>query len=262
MLLAIDVGNTNIVFALMQDGQTCQTIRMITKERRTADEMGLFLLQCLHQWQVAVEAIADVIISSVVPSVMPSLCQGIETYLQKAPLVVDVDITPSLYFKYDNGGHLAPDRSVCCEAALAAFHTPVIVVDLGTATTVDVVAADGLYLGGCILAGVKTAVDALASGAALLPQIPLQKPHTVLGYDTVEQIQVGSVTGYIGALTHLIEESRREAGFSSEVTIIATGGLAPVIAPHIPSIQIIDDALIFKGLFLLYTQYRSKNHGD
>lgn len=253
MLLTVDVGNTNIVFGFFQKDKQIETIRLVTKENRTSDELGLSLLQFASRLQIRVEEIEAVVIASVVPSVMPTLLRAVETYIGKVPLVVDRDIFPTL--QYEGEDRLGADRAVCCDAAVSKYGAPLLVLDLGTATTFDAISEAGGYLGGCILAGMQVSADALTAKAALLPQIELQRPETVLGRNTIEQIQIGSVSGYIGGIQYLIRETIREMEQKKPIKVIATGGLAPLAAAHIPEIDLVDDGLILEGLRLMYEKH-------
>lgn len=257
MLLTVDVGNTNIVFGFFENDKQIETIRLVTKENRTSDELGLLLLQFATRKQIPVEDIEAVVIATVVPSVMPTLLCAVQQYIGRIPLVVDRDIFPSL--KYEGEGRLGADRAVCCDAAVLKYGAPVLILDLGTATTFDAVSESGWYLGGCILAGMQTSADALAGKAELLPQIELQRPSTFLGLNTIEQIQVGSVSGYIGGIRHLISETIREMEQQMPVKVIATGGLAPLVAPYVPEIDLVDDGLILDGLRLMFEKHGSQN---
>jgi len=151
MLLTVDVGNTNIVFGFFQNDKLMETFRLVTKEKRTTDEWGLPLLQFISRMQASVDEIEAVVIASVVPSVMPSLLRAIETYLGQTPLVIDRDIIPTL--QYEGEGRLGADRAVCCDAAIHKYGAPLLVIDLGTATTFDAVSDTGWYLGGCSFSG-------------------------------------------------------------------------------------------------------------
>lgn len=253
MLLTIDVGNTNIVFGIFQNDKLIGTFRLNTTDNRTSDEIGLMICQYFATFQIDIACIEDVIIASVVPRLMYPLKNAVVKYIGKNPIIVDEDVFPSV--RYKGEGRLGADRSVCCEAALAHYQAPFIVVDLGTATTIDAINETGLYLGGSIFAGLKTSTEALFNKAAKLPQIELIKPPTVLGYNTVEQIQAGSVIGYIGSVEFLLQETKREMGYGSDVKVIATGGLAHLIADHSDMIDIVDDELLLKGLQILYLKY-------
>lgn len=257
MLLTVDVGNTNIVFGFFENDKQIETIRLVTKENRTSDELGLLLLQFTTRKQISVEDIEAIVIATVVPDVMPTLLRAVEQYIGKIPLVVDRDIFPAL--QCETEGKLGADRAVCCDAAVLKYGAPVLILDLGTATTFDAVSESAWYLGGCILAGMQLSADSLARNAALLPQIELQHPSTFLGLNTIEQIQIGSVSGYIGGIRYLISETIREMEQQKPVKVIATGGLASLVAPHVPEIDLVDDGLILDGLRLMYEKHCSQN---
>ena len=255
MLLAIDVGNSNIVFGISQNDKWMGTFRLTTTENRTSDEIGLMILQFFRCFEFNPNEVEDVIIASVVPPVMHTLKKAIVKYIGKEPLIVDEDIFPSI--QYEGEDHLGADRSVCCEAAIAKYGKPLIVLDLGTATTIDAINEDGWYLGGSILAGLQITTDALFYKASKLPRIDLKKPSTVLGCNTIEQIQAGSVCGYIGCIEHLLRETKREMGYGDDVKVIATGGLAQLMNDHTNMFDIVDNDLIMDGLRVIYQNYKN-----
>ena len=257
MLLAIDVGNTNMVFGLFREESLIETFRLTTDASRTADEIGLSVCQYFQRFHLDLVSVEDIVIASVVPQVMHTLKNAMRKYFGKKPLVIDEDITPGLM--YEEEERLGVDRAVCCDAAIEKYGKPLIVLDFGTATTVDAVSDTGWYLGGCILAGLHTATEALFSKAANLPQIQLVKPPTVLARDIVGQIQGGCVVGYIGTVEHLIRETKLEMGYGNEVKVVATGGLARLISENTKLIDIVDDQLILDGLYLLYKKHQQTN---
>ena len=256
MLLTIDVGNTNIVFGLVKDNALQSSFRLTTDGNRTADEIGLILCEYLRRFDLAPEEIEDTLICSVVPGVMYALTGAVEKYLGKKPIVADEDVIPRL--SYPGNERLGPDRSVACVAALKKYGAPLIVLDFGTATTMDAVGENGEYFGGCILAGMRTCTEALFQEAAMLPRIDLVRPKTVLSMTTVGQIQAGSVMGYIGATEYLIRAARQEMPDGDRATVVATGGLAHIVADSTDLIDVVDDGLILDGLCLLYEQYREE----
>jgi type III pantothenate kinase len=259
MLLTIDVGNTNIVFGIFQNDKLIGTFRLSTTENRTADEIGLIICQYFNSFHIDLAYIEDVIIASVVPRIMFALTNAVIKYIGKKPIIVDEDVFPSV--KYKGEGQLGADRSVCCEAALANYQAPLIVVDLGTATTIDAINETGWYMGGSIFAGLQTSTEALFSKAAKLPQIELIKPSTVLGYNTVEQIQAGSVIGYIGSVEFLLRETKREMGFGDTVTVVGTGGFSKLIADYTDMIDVVDSQLLLQGLQILHQKYEKEQRG-
>ncbi len=258
MLLTIDVGNTNMLFGFFQEEQLCHQFRLTSKERRTADELGLLLMQYLHSNAISVSDIDAVVIASVVPSVMPMLLRAVEVYLQQTPLIMEQDIHSRLCY-HNSHGRLGADRAVCCDAAIEQYGTPCLVVDLGTATTLDAVGDDNLYLGGCILAGMHLSAQALASKTDLLPEIALEHPDTFLGYNTIEQMQIGAVSGYIGGIDYLLRQTLAEMGGVGH--IVATGGLAQIVAAHLPLIDTVDDNLMLEGMRLAYVRHQKDTEG-
>jgi type III pantothenate kinase len=257
MLIAIDVGNTNMVFGVFQGETLLGSFRLMTDVNRTSDEIGLSAFEYFHRFGWSVEQVEDVIIASVVPSVMYSLTSAMVKYFDRTPLVVDVDVDPALpYVPSDSDEHLGADRSVACVAAMEKYGKPLIVLDFGTATTVDAVDGDGVYQGGCISAGLRVSTEALFSKAAMLPHVELVKPPRTLNTTAVGQIQAGAVGGYVGAMEYLIRAAKAELGCGDRVKVVATGGLARLVADHTDLIDAVDPQLILDGLLLLYRRHK------
>ena len=257
MLLAIDVGNTNMVLGVYEGEKLKGSFRLMTDANRTSDEVGLLICQYFHRFGVALEEVEDVVIGSVVPQVMHTLTNAVKNYLGKVPLVVDEDLDPELpYVESESDERLGPDRAVADIAAIAKYGAPVIVLDFGTATTLDAVSREGVYLGGCITAGVRVSIDGLFQKTALLPRVELVKPDTVLGLTAVGQIQAGAVLGYIGAIEYLIRKAREEMG-DPQVKVVATGGLSRMVAENTDLIDVIDPQLVLDGLRIIYERARS-----
>ena len=254
MLLTVDVGNTNMVFSVF-DGETLRgSFRLTTVAGRTSDELGMDIWNQLSRLGIRPEDLADAIISSVVPPVMAALTDAMIRYLGKTPIVVDVDVDPGLPYGVVSNEHLGADRSVACVAAIHKYGAPLILADMGTATTVDAISREGVYMGGCITAGARISIEALFQKTALLPQVSLALPEKVLSGTAVGQIQAGAVLGYIGAMERLITQAREEID-EPEAMVVATGGLAPVIAAGTDLIDVVDGQLIPDGLRLLYQKY-------
>ena len=254
MLLTIDVGNTNMVFSVFEGETLRGSFRLTTVAGRTSDELGMDIWNQLSRLGIRPEDLADAIISSVVPPVMAALTDAMIRYLGKTPIVVDVDVDPGLPYGVVSNEHLGADRSVACVAAIHKYGAPLILADMGTATTVDAISREGVYMGGCITAGARISIEALFQKTALLPQVSLALPEKVLSGTAVGQIQAGAVLGYIGAMERLITQAREELG-EPEAMVVATGGLAPVIAAGTDLIDVVDGQLIPDGLRLLYQKY-------
>ncbi len=254
MLLTIDVGNSNMVFGLLEEDKSAGSFRLTSNSDRTYDEIGLAVCEYFNRFNFRVQDVDDVIISSVAPRMMKILKPAMEKYLNKKPLVIYEDIHPII--PCEVSGELGADRAVSCIAAMEKYGTSLIVLDFGTATTLDALDEDGNYLGGCILAGLKTSNDALVNRASMLPQIDLVALDTVLGLDTITQIQIGSVLGYIGGIKYLVERTKAEMGCGQNVKVIGEGGLVHLIASNSDFIDIIDDNLILDGLKILYDRFK------
>ena len=257
MLLAIDVGNTNMVLGVFQGEELLGSLRLKTDANRTSDEIGLLICQYFQRFGLSLEDVRDVVIGSVVPQVMYSLTSAIIKYVGKTPLIIDDDLDPGLPYIVDGDERLGPDRAVADIAAIHKYGAPLIVLDFGTATTLDAVSRDGVYLGGCITAGVRVSTEALFQKAALLPRVELVEPPTVLGTTAVGQIQAGAVMGYIGAMEYLIRRAKREMG-EENIKVVATGGLARMVAENTDLIDVVDPRLVLDGLRIIYQRQREE----
>lgn len=258
MLLAIDVGNTNIEFGLYEGKTHKGSFRLMTKSSQTSDEIGLLVCEYFRRFDLPLDAVEDIVIASVVPSIMYSLKSAMVKYLGKRPLVVNEDLRPTLGFLGSaTTDDLGADRSVACMAAIEKYGTPLVVLDFGTATTVDAVDSNGIYIGGSICPGLRVSMDALAQNAAMLPHVELAMPNTALGYDTVTQIQMGIVGGYVGSMEYLIRRTKAEMAEPDDtIRVVATGGLAHLVADHTDAIDIIDSELILDGLVAIYQKHK------
>ena len=190
---------------------------------------------------------------------MHALTNAIIKYFGRVPLVVNEHVVPTL--KYPEGVNpyaLGADRSVACMAAVEKYGAPLLVLDFGTATTLDAIDPDGCYRGGCILAGVQISMNALFQRTAQLPQIELAVPDTFLGMDTVSHIQIGGVLGYIGSVEYLIRNTKAELEGGEHAKVVATGGLARLIAENTDTIDVVDGGLILDGLVSIYEKYKAE----
>jgi type III pantothenate kinase len=250
MLAAIDIGNTNIVWGVFE-GSTIQAHwRLATNPKATADEYGVLCASLLEQKWRPPKRITGAIISSVVPSLTETFVSMVETYFACTPLVVSSDMDTGLTLKYANPKEIGSDRLVNAAAAHHKFQRDLIIVDFGTATTFCAVTQSGDYLGGAIAPGLGIAAEALFTRAAKLSKVELMRPKTVIGTDTASSIQSGLLFGYAGLVDALVKRMEQEIGRPSY--IVATGGLASIIAPETSTIQTIEPLLTLEGLALLH----------
>lgn len=254
MLLAIDIGNTNVVWGIFEGSTLLAHWRMATDPRTTADEYGVLCLNLLTRSGRGSEQITGAIFSSVVPALTRTFETMVESYFHRTPLVVSADMDIGLTLKYSNPKEIGSDRIVNAAAAYNKYRRDLIIVDFGTATTFCAVTQAGEYLGGVIAPGLGISAEALFARAAKLSKVELARPKTVIGSDTAGSIQAGLVFGYAGLVDALVRRMEQELGRTSYV--IATGGLASVIAPETTSIQGIEPLLTLEGLELLYRRAR------
>ncbi|MBS0152016.1 MAG: type III pantothenate kinase [Nitrospira sp.] len=250
MLLAIDIGNTNIVVGIFEGPTLLSHWRLATDPKTTADEYGVLCLSLMARNGRIPEHISGAIISSVVPALTETFESMVETSFGCTPITVSSDLETGLTMKYLNPKEIGSDRIVNAAAAYEKFRRDLIIVDFGTATTFCAVSGTGEYLGGVIAPGLGISAEALFSRAAKLSKVELARPKTVIGTDTASSIQSGLIFGYAGLVDTLVHRIETEMGHSSFV--IATGGLAQVIASEARSIQHIEPFLTLQGLELLY----------
>jgi len=255
MVLAIDVGNTNIVIGAFEGDTLAKSWRISTLHQRTTDEIGMFMLQLFEHNKLNISAISDVIVSSVVPQVMFSLERAIRKYLGHEPIIIGPGIKTGINIKYDDPKEVGADRIVNAVAAYNLYGGPCIIIDLGTATTFCAVTKTADYLGGVICPGLKISLDALIMHTAKLPKIELILPPKVIGKTTVSSMQAGMVYGYAGQIEAIVRLMKEEMG-GGDINVIATGGLASMISQATAVIDTIDANLTLKGLHLLYRKNR------
>jgi type III pantothenate kinase len=254
MLLAIDIGNSNVVAGIF-DGSTLLTHwRWATDPKTTADEYGVLCLSLMARDGRLPQHITGAILSSVVPALTNTFESMIDTSFGCALITVSPDMDTGLTLKYSNPKEIGSDRIVNAAAAYEKFRRDLIIVDFGTATTFCAVSREGEYLGGVIAPGLAISADALFARAAKLSKVELARPKSVIGTDTAGSIQSGLIFGYAGLVDTLVQRMEIERGRTSYV--IATGGLASVIAPEARSIQHLEPFLTLHGLELLYRRAR------
>ncbi|MHB9036105.1 MAG: type III pantothenate kinase [Armatimonadota bacterium] len=258
MLLAIDVGNTNTTFAVF-DGSTIRADwRIGTVARRTGDEYAALLLSLFETADLGFFLIDGVVISSVVPSTVDALLRLSKRHLKvESPVVLGPDIDLGIKINYLPVTDVGADRLANAIAAHAKYGGKVIVVDLGTGTTLDAVSEDGEYLGGAIAPGIQISLDALISRAARLTGVRLVAPEKAIGTTTASSLQSGIIFGFAGQIDALVDRFQEEMGGGARV--IATGGLADVIAEHSRTIELCDDLLTLEGLQIIYERTRTWN---
>lgn len=250
MLLAIDIGNTNIVIGCIREDQILFKARIATELHRTSDQYGVEIKNMLEAFGICKNDIEDCIISSVVPPVFNSVKTGVVKVIGKQPMVVGPGLKTGLNIHVDVPSQVGSDRIVIAVAALAEYTAPLILMDLGTATTIEVIEPENLYMGGVIIPGVKTSLDALVSHAAQIPGISLEKPKQVIGKNTVDCLRSGMMYGTASMIDGIIDRMEAELGHRS--TLIATGGMAQFIMPLCKHSIILEKDLLLKGLNLIY----------
>ena len=256
MLLAIDVGNTNIVVGLYEGKKLLHIWRLATNKERTSDEFGVFFLSMFSNAGIAASEVRDVIISSVAPNIMYSLRHSIRKFFDCRPILIEPGIKTGLNIKIDNPKELGADLIVGAVAAYNQAGGPVIVVDFGTATKLSAVTGKGEFLGVVICPGIQVSADALTSKAAKLPRIQIEKPESVIGTNTIHSMQSGLVFGNVGQIDYLvarIKDEMADRGIDrNKIKVIATGGLARLIVEGTSEIDEVNGLLTLEGLRLIY----------
>lgn len=251
MLLALDVGNTNITIGLFEGARSVHGWRIETVHTRTADEYGLTLRQFIEHAGFQRSQIDAVIIASVVPVLTRTMEELTRRVFDRAPLVVGPGIKTGMPVLYDPPKDVGADRVVNGIAAYARHRCACIIVDFGTATTFDSITERGEYAGGAIAPGIRISMEALFTRAAKLPKVDIAKPHKVVGRSTVESMQSGIYYGYAGLVDGLVRRMKVEMK-ADPIRVIATGGLAPLVAADSETIEEVDESLTLEGLRLIY----------
>lgn len=250
MTLLIDVGNTNVTIGVYGEKSILASWRMTTNRDQTSDEIGMIMCNYFMLGGIDVSQIDGVIISSVVPPVMYSLVHAIKKYIGVEPIIVSSSSKLGIKVHYDNPREVGADRLVNAVAAVKKYKPPLIIIDFGTATTFCAVNENCEYLGGVILPGIKISLNALVERTAKLPKIEIVKPEHVIGKNTVESMQAGMYYGYAGSVDNIVCKMKESLGAST--TVLATGGLARMIAGEAHTIDVIDSDLTLEGLKIIY----------
>ena len=255
MLLTIDVGNTNIVYGLFQGDQLTHQFRVESARGRTADEYSVQLLALFDMYGVDPDGVSAAIVACVVPSLIEPMALLVQRAFGQEVMIVGPGIRTGMAILIENPREVGADRIADAVAGYEKAKGGVIVVDFGTSTNFDCVTPRGEYLGGVLAPGLQISADALFSRAAKLPRVEIVKPPRVVGKNTVHAMQSGIVYGYVGLVDGIVERLTAELGFPCSV--IATGGLASLIAPLSKTIGEIDDVLTLQGLRILYERNRA-----
>jgi type III pantothenate kinase len=262
MLLAIDVGNTNIVVGLYEDKKLLHVWRLATNKERTSDEFGVFFLTMFKNAGIEPSNVKDVIISSVAPNVMYSLRHAIRKFYSTKPILIEPGIKTGLNIKIDNPKELGADLIVGAVAAYNIYNSPVIIVDFGTATKLSAVNGKGEFLGVVICPGIQVSADALTQKAAKLPRIQIEKPRHVIGTNTVDSMQSGLVYGNVGQIDYLVRKIKDEMCESGDkrdkIKVVSTGGLARLITEETSEIDEVNGLLTLEGLRIIYDKNKTE----
>ncbi|MBI4527965.1 MAG: type III pantothenate kinase [Deltaproteobacteria bacterium] len=250
MLLTIDIGNTNIVLGIYNGNALVTHWRLVTQAERTADEYGVLISHLAASEGIGREQIHAIIASCVVPPMVTLLQELAKRFFGPTPLFVGPGVKTGMPILYDSPKEVGADRICNGVAAYERYHDACIVVDFGTATTFDFVSKKGEYFGGAIAPGLLISVDALFQRASKLPRVEIVKPREVIGKNPVHSIQSGIFYGYVGLVEGIVQQIQKENRFRARV--VATGGLAPLIAPECSTIEDIDEFLTLEGLRIIY----------
>ncbi|NDJ52404.1 MAG: type III pantothenate kinase [Chloroflexi bacterium] len=258
MLLAIDIGNTNIHIGVYNQSDWCCSWRVRTIREKMSDEYAVLLRNFFEENGFGFGDIEHVVIASVVPDLTSAFVELVERYLQPSPLLITHETDSGVRLLLDNPREIGPDRIVNAAAAKVLYGGPAIVIDFGTATTFDVINTDGDYLGGVITTGIGLAHDALVSRAARLLAVDIAPPPAAIGRNTIHAMQSGLFLGYVSMIEGLVERIKVELN-EPEVRVIGTGGLAPLFAQHTSVIQDLSDSLTLEGLRIIWERHHSNS---
>lgn len=259
MILAIDIGNTNLTFGLLDGKRILHQFRLTTSLPRTSDEFGVQIMEQLSHQHVSAEDVEDVVICSVVPKIMYSLTSGIKKYLHCEPMIVGQGTKTGIRIATTNPAEIGADRVVDAVAAYYLYGGPVIVIDYGTATTYDLVTEAGAFIAGVTAPGIRISAKALWSNAAKLPEIEIVNPDSILAKTTTTSMQAGLVYGTIGQAEYIIDKFKEESGFEG-IRVVATGGLGRIISEGTDKINVYDPELTLQGIRIIYEKTKASEY--
>lgn len=257
MILVVDVGNTNITYGVYDNEALVATFRMMSSDPRTSDEYGMMIMALIKANGVDSSKIVGAIIASVVPNIMHSLTRAIQKYLNIVPMEVGPGTKTGIKIANDNPKEMGADRIVDVVAAFEKYGGPTLVIDFGTATTYDLVTADGTFRVGITAPGIKISAKALWTDTAKLPEIEIKKPSSILATETISSMQAGLVYGQIGQTEYIIREVKKESNLPN-MKVVATGGLGRLIADETKAIDVYDASLTLDGLRIIYMKNSKK----
>ncbi|MBT2668186.1 MULTISPECIES: type III pantothenate kinase [Bacillales] len=256
MIFVLDVGNTNTVLGVYDEDILKYHWRIETNRHKTEDEYGMVIKSLLQHEGLSFDQFDGIIISSVVPPIMFALERMCKKYFGIKPLIVGPGIKTGLNIKYENPREVGADRIVNAVAGIQEYGSPLIIVDFGTATTYCYINEDKQYMGGAIAPGINISTEALYSKAAKLPRIEISRPEGIIGKNTVSAMQAGILYGYVGQVEGIVNRIKEQSNL--EPTVIATGGLATLIANESTVIDVVEPFLTLKGLQLIYKRNREQ----
>jgi type III pantothenate kinase len=251
MLFCIDIGNTNIVLGVAHDGEVIRNWRIRTERDITADELGIIVGNLFQAAEMKLRDITHTIVSCVVPPLLNTIEEFSKRYFNMAPMIVGPGLKTGMPILYDNPREVGADRIVNAVGAYEKYHRALVVVDFGTATTFDYVSGEGAYIGGAISPGVVISCEALFHKASKLPRVEIfARPKSVIGRDTITSMNVGIVYGYAGLVDGIVNRMKQETG--DDLTVVATGGLAPLICDVSDTIDHVEELLTLHGLIAIF----------